>query len=461
MSTQSNLYELWAADPDPEAIKKRVKPGEQLSKHGDSTDWSTSMFGGSYNPDELGYEDYQAMLKDPQVKTGISFLINALLSKKYILTPTGEDTLDQEIELFVRTMIDSMQIPLRRVRKDLYSAISYGYSVAEVIYDYDEASRKIIVDRIKCIDIETLEDCFNYDDYGNLEGITQTVGEETIDLPVEKCLVYSFDEEFGNKYGQSILSQVYDNYYMKKQILKWYMVYIQKHEGPTLMGKAGPDTSADDLLDQLDGIKEGRQNMVVDQEDDVRILESSHRGEAFMTAITYHDTVIFRRFMIGSLIFGQAEASGSYAQSQTHMDSLKLFLDGLHEEIAAIFQELIKRVVDLNFNTERYPTFTFEPFTEKELLALFHEIKPLAEKFIVDPASEWFRQLISMIVEHYGEINIDWDEEDKRLEEKMQQMGMGGGTGPPGVRAPTDEEQGQIPGGLDIGQAITKAFGSK
>lgn len=157
-----NLMELWADDPgDTEEVKGKIKPGEQLSKHGEATDWSGSMFGGSYNPDELNFEDYQDMLKDPQVKTGISFLINALLSKKFIITPTGEDGQDKEIATFVKTMLDGMKIPMRRVRKDMYSAISYGYSVAEVIYDYEESSRRIVVDRVKSIDIETLEDCLS------------------------------------------------------------------------------------------------------------------------------------------------------------------------------------------------------------------------------------------------------------------------------------------------------------
>lgn len=398
---------------------KPIKIGEQLSKRSETYNWMTTMFGTSYNPDELDYQDYDEMLRDPQIKTGVGFLTTALLSKRYYITPASESDEDKEVAEFIERELENMQIPMRRVRKDLYTAIPYGYSVGELVFQLREMDNKITITKIKAIPIDTLQDCFKYDKYGDVEEVVQTVDNEEIEIPSDKCLIFSFDEQFGNKYGQSILSQIYDNYFMKSHILKWFMLYLQKHEGPTLVGKAGNNTGADELLSQLDGVKEGRQNIVIDKEDEVVVVESGHRGESFKEAITYHDTVIFRRFMIGSLLFGQAEASGSYAQSQTHFDTLKLFLDGVHEEMAIVFQEKIKMWVDMNFAVEDYPKFNFEEFNDKDLLGLLERLTPLAEKYIVDPASSWYRQLLKNVMEMYGDIKVedeDSEEEARPIE---------------------------------------------
>jgi hypothetical protein len=449
-----------------EAVKEpekrdKIRAGQQISKHSDGADWMVEMFGGDFNPDDLGYEEYDEMLKDPQIKTGISFLVSALLSKKPVITPGGESTQDEEVKTFLEDMLNNMSIPFRSIRKDMYTSLEYGYSVGEIIWDVPDSGSlqgKIIVDRVKSVPISTLENCFSYDEYGNLVEILQTVeGEdESIPLPVDKCLVYSFDERFGNKYGQSILSQVYDNYFMKSQILKWFAVYLQKHAGPTLVGKVGPESDAVDLLDQLDGIQEGRQNMVVEGDDDVSILESGRGGEQFLNAVQYHDAVIFRRFMIGTLIFGQAgDASGSYAQSQTHLDALKLFLDGVHEEIAGVLEGLVKRVVDMNFNVDKYPTFRFEPFTDKDLLMLLGVMSPLAEKLIVNPESKWFRDLITVIMEHYGDITIDEDEWGA-TGGGIPGGGMGGGVRPPTMVESTPVPT--MPGVSSVADKIRDSF---
>ena len=54
---------------------------------------------------------------------------------------------------------------------------------------------------------------------GDVEKVIQTVDDEEIEIPAEKCLIYTYDEKFGNRYGTSILDGVYDNWYQKQKIL--------------------------------------------------------------------------------------------------------------------------------------------------------------------------------------------------------------------------------------------------
>ena len=111
---------------------------------------------------------------------------------------------------------------------------------------------------------------------------------------------------------------------MKQKILSWYNVFLQKHEGPTLVGKTSNPMYKDLFREQLDEIREGRANITVGIEDDVSVLESAHRGEGFKEAINYHDTMIYRKMNIGTMILGQENGAGAYAQSHPQSNSYQL-----------------------------------------------------------------------------------------------------------------------------------------
>lgn len=411
--------------------------GGQRSKRVPSYHWIRDMFQGSYNPDDLDYTDYDEMLKDPQIKAAERLIIYSLLSRKFNVTPASEDPEDVEIADFVRENLTNLRTPFRQVRKDLYSAIPYGFSVSEVNYKYKEDQGRITIDTIRPIHISTIfHDCFDYDEYGDVIQVNQDIGTEVIPIPAEKCIIFAFDETFGNKYGKSILQSCYDNHFMKHQILIWAAVFLEKHEGPTIVGYESEVTAsnADEMQSNIDSIHEGTAGFVGKAGEKYEILESQHRGEAFMQFINYHDTMIFRAFMIGSLLLGQSEAKGgSYAQSQTHADTLNIFLDGVHMDLTSSIQEMIRTLVDLNFITDRYPKFEFELFTKKDLLGLLSALQPLADKFMIDPSSEWFHQLLKRIMEEYADIEVSdeimpgnqaflTEEEEEFIEEEGEEL---------------------------------------
>jgi len=323
-----------------------------------------------------------------------------------------EQTLNEEVADFVEDMLGDMKTTMRRIRKDIYTAIPYGFSISEIIYRYDDAKNQIVWDDVKSIDIETLDSCFVYNEYGDVESIRQYYGgiEGYVEIPPEKCLIYSFDEEFGNKYGRSILKQVYDHWFMKRKILKWYNIFLQKLQSPTLYGKIANPADESKMMDSLDQIKEGRTNMVTNIADELGLLETGQKGEGFQSAIAYHDTMIFRRFMIGSLILGQTEASGSYAQSKTHADVLATVLDGIHEDIASLFESKIKELVDMNYNVDKYPNFSFETVTDEDVIGLLNALQPYFQYGNISGDEQWFQDLVKEAVEQFTDVNVDFKE---------------------------------------------------
>lgn len=397
-----------------ETIDTRVKRvmTQELSKTS-LPGWMNQIYQSSYiNPSQLSINEYDEMLRDPQIKTAAQLLIYALLSREFYITPASDDDFDVEVAQFIEKQLKN--VGMRRVRREMYMAILYGYTVSEVVYTYVDTpdGGRIGIKKIKGLPLNTLRNCFKVDEYGDIQEVVQTpVGGGEIRIPVEKCLINTFDGVFGNHYGQSILEQVYNNYYMKKEILRWYLIFLQKHEGPTLAGRVGEGGDPDMLQANLDAIQEGSTNLIHGPNDEVYTIETQHRGEGFTNAIGYHDTVILRRFIIGSLLLGQQDGKGgSYAQSQTQFDVFNLFLDGIHEDMSIVFQGLVERLVDFNYNVEKYPKFNFESFTKQDLLSLLESLQPYVASFAVSTDSNWFKQLLKRVMEQYADITIEDDE---------------------------------------------------
>ena len=72
--------------------------------------------------------------------------------------------------------------------------------------------------------------------------------------------------------------------------------------------------------------------------------------EPQLTVVNTHTTVLG----------GTGGGSGAYAQSKTQYDTLAVFLDGIHADIAAELQMVLKKWVDMHYNdVDKYPTISF------------------------------------------------------------------------------------------------------
>lgn len=386
---------------------------QQLSRPEGS--WLDKMYGGTYksNPDDRTYTDYDEMYRtDPQIR-GVTNLINQLLlSRQLIITPMDDTPQAKEQAEFIEECLRDMDYPLRQVRADIYSAVQYGYSVSEIIYRAPtDTQSRITLRKIRPLDIETIQDCFRLDEEGDVEEILQTmIDGEDVKIPREKCLVYTHNERFGNPYGTSLYQSVYDNWYAKRKIIKWWNVFLQKHEGPTLVGKVGNPAFKDLFRDQLEEIREGRTQITIGMDDEVQVLESMHRGEGFQEAIRYHDTMILHGMNIGPLLIGQDQSTGSYSQSKTQENITFIYLDGLHEDIASEFEKLFKQLCKINFGEPLPPHVSFEPFEEKDLIGLLNALKPLIDNFTINPSENWVKELIGKTVEKYSDVTVPLDE---------------------------------------------------
>lgn len=358
------------------------------------------------------YKDYQKMMKDPQIKTGLNILTYFLLSREMKIVSASDSEEDKIATEFVQDCLKNMKTKTRQVRKNIYSAIKYGFSANEVVFTTNN-EKQIVIHGIYPIDMASLnhEKRFKFNkSSGDLEAIIQKDGDKEINIPIDKILLYSYDSEFNNPAGESILDTLYDTHYVKKRFEKWLAIFIEKHAGPTVVGKVSKESEPykDELREQLDEIRHGRTNMTIGENDDVVVLESQNKGDAFFNALERIDDTIFRTLFIGNLLLGQT-STGSYAQSQTQLTVTKMILDGIHEEVAIPWQELFDKITGFNFEGSLPPKVLFEKFEDKDILALLEALKPYFEDESLDNTSQWFKEMVASAIKELSGITVDKD----------------------------------------------------
>lgn len=344
--------------------------------------------------EKLDYETSKIILTDTQVAVGYDILKYLLSSKSWIVTGG-----DEEARAFIEEMFNNLDTELNEIVKYMVSAILYGFSVGENIYDLNTDGLIVLKDVLP-IHIKTLQnDPFVYDEEGNLIAIHQEWDGDAVDIPISKVLKYTFNDRFNTDYGNGVLQDFKPIIEDKLNINQWLMNFLEKFESPTLMGKTD-DFNRDYLINALNNVSDGLTNVVVGLDDDVDVLESSHRGETFFSALQFKDNQIFRRLYLGNLLLGDNSQTGTYAQSQTQFEFGQLVFDGILEEIANCIQkQIINPIIEANYgNKVTSPVIAFDKFTQGDYSKLLTDLKPLIDNTTIDIENQTIQEIISQYI---------------------------------------------------------------
>ncbi len=361
----------------------------------------------------VSYEQGKSILRDTQVSTGFEIIKYLLSSKQWILTDTNEDS---TIYDFIYDMLNNTQTELNTIVKQMTSALLWGFCVHELMFDVVDGH--IVITDIVPIHIKTLMNKpFVYDDDGELVAIHQVTSDGDVEIPINKVLLYSYNSLYDEKQGHGLLYDFLPIVEDKENVMDWLMTFAEKNESPTLYGKTDNPVSRDQLLDAFEDISDGTTGMVIGAEDDVGVLESSHRGETFFDILQYKDNQIFRRMFIGNLLLGDNSQTGTYAQSKTQLEFGSLVFDGILEEIANIFQEqVINPIVRFNYGNEaQAPIISFDKFTSGDLEKLFNIIKPLMDTGVLDSENTAVQESLALLFK--SEAGVEYVNEEEPITE--------------------------------------------
>ena len=365
--------------------------------------------------DKIPYETGVRIMMDTQVATGFDILKYILSSKQWVLIANENDTIG--VYDFINTMFFNMETELNEVVKQSITALPWGFSIHELLYDLNSDGKLIVKNAIP-IHIKTLQNQpFTYNEEGELVSIHQEYNGEDVEIPINKVLKYSFNANYDEDTGNGLLYDFIPIVEDKLNINNWLMTFLEKHESPTLYGKTSNPASRDAMLSAFDDIQDGTTGLVVGIEDEVGVLESSHRGETFFKTLQYKDNQIFRRYYLGNLLLGDNSQTGTYAQSQTQLEFGSLVFDGILEEIANCIQkQIINPIVEANYgDITLAPTISFDKFTSGDLTTLFNTIKPLIDTGVVDSENQAVQDSIALLFKK--ETGLNYTNETEPLNE--------------------------------------------
>ena len=373
----------------------------------------------------IPYKVGKSILRDTQVSTGFDILKYLLSSKEWILTNTNED--DSTVYDFIYEMLLNMDTELNTVVKQMTSAVLWGFNVHERIYDVRDGY--LVVKDLVPVHIKTLQNNpFVYDDDGELVAIHQQGNSVSVDIPINKVLLYSYNSLYDEKEGHGLLYDFLPIIEDKENLMDWLMTFAEKNGSPTLYGKTSNPTSRDELLLAFDEVADGTTGIAIGTEDEVGVLESSHKGETYFSTLQYKDNQIFRRMFIGNLLLGDNSQTGTYAQSQTQFEVTQQVYDGILEEIANVFQEqIINPIVEFNYGKGvKAPIISFDKFTSGDMEKLFNIVKPLIDAGVVDSENSAVQESLALLFK--SEAGVEYTNETEPIFEDFQIQPVNGET---------------------------------
>jgi len=348
------------------------------------------------NMDEIirrhGWNTYKDMRHDAQVKAALSFKKTLVAGRAFDVTPASDDPKDKEVAEFV-------QFALKRARfnqivKEAASAFEFGFSAAELVWKLGayQGQPAVLLDRMKFRDPKTMT--VMTDMHGNVTGFRQYGDRgELIDLPPRKMFHYAYNAEFGSPYGMSDLRSVYKNWWSKKFIIQFWNVFLERMGAP-IMAVKYPQGAPEELKSTLKKILQGlssKTEMLIPQGVEVELIEAQRAGQAgYRDALEYHDREISRGILVPALLgMSSDQQRGSDSQSRLHLRTLFKVTGMISDEIRdAAHEQIVKRLVDFNFDVTEYPEITWGDYGEFEMNEIIDAIRLMHSAGVLDMNQE-------------------------------------------------------------------------
>ena len=313
---------------------------------------------------QKGLEVYRDLKYDEQVKF-------CLLIKKFLILSAGWEVVGggEEERGFLTENLKSLDKSFSNILFQLMSALDYGFSVAELMWEKKEGKIWLKDVRVKF----PWDVGFSYDEYGNLVKLKISYEE----MPMNKFVIYSFMEQFGNKSGESDLKAAYNAWWFKNNIWKFWARHLERFGSPIVKGHVPPGSMKDESdkffaiinrLHHIVGVLLPRSK--TGEEFDFELVESKREGgQQFVSAIDNADARIARSLLIPQLFGSTKTGFGSYALGLQQFKVVYKFLTFISSSFAeeVVQRQIINRLLSYNFIKPDFPLFHFKPMEEEVL----------------------------------------------------------------------------------------------
>lgn len=409
----------------------------------------------SNNPDPVvrakSLKIYNEMYQDDQIKVCVDIRNQSRLSSGYEIKPGKEnDAYAQKMADFIKFILKRMSGNFETNLEEIYTAVGFGFSITEKVFDYIETGPAEWKGMIGLRALKTREPYyydFKIDAHGNPLGIVYTgthpnmsinvnspylvqdsfgrlimnpggvpasnINFGTFDnpFPMEKFVVYSYNQRFGNQYGRSDFLAAFKWWMMKKHGSKFWAIWLERYASPFIWAQykrdAGLKKKALDRIDDFIRNLSVRNGVRVSDAVELKSIEFSGTG-----ANAYEDSIeAYNRYIAHALLFpnllgftgsqGSGMSGGTYGLGQKHFDAFLWVLNKMGRDTSEtiVGEQIIKPLIQLNFgedDEELYPKFQFLSVDAEDIDLKTQSMARLAQYGLIDPNEDWVRDYMTL-----------------------------------------------------------------
>lgn len=431
-------------------IFKAKEKTEILTTHGvTGTDLQSGMITDEYNSDLQFPESikiYDEMRKsDGTVIAILRAIKQPLISAKWQIQAWGEDEFDKELADFITHNLFE-KIKFKHFLRESLGFLDFGFY-------YFEKNFEIVDGIIEWKDFAprlpkahylwgiTNEDWVDW----HPTGVTQQVNatdegktSQTLTIPWDKIILFSFEKEGNNFEGVSVLRNAYKHYYYKDLLYKVSSISSERYGVgiPVASVKSSMnEANKNKLVEFLKNIRSNEQSYWVYTDDamDVRIMtpEGSGVGSQIQTSIDHHDRKIYDSILAGFLNLTTGDG-GSNALSKDQSSFFLRGLQGTADFFIDTMNEHIRELINLNYkDVTVYPKLTVSDIGSISMDEQMTAIGSAVEKWLLDITPDdkaMIRDILKMprlTQEQMNQIEADkeaqWVIDQKKIDEKTKQ----------------------------------------
>lgn len=339
-----------------------------------------------YNPDDLlsrkGFDIYQRMMIDEQVKAVVRFKMAAVLSKGWELYYPDDSELPEEeraerirvFEAGIRNMGGSFKTGLQSVLRAMWQ----GFSITEkehCRYEY-RGKTWIGLKALMARPFDTFY--FETDDFGHVEELVQRVGgKPDRPVPLNRVVYLVHNADMDAHYGLSDLREAYRAYYSKDMIIRFQNIYLERLAGGAVFLEQGPESNIAVNSPEWLAIQQLLNNLststgaMLPKGVKANVFHPAATS-AFREAIEAYNLAIAKALLVPNLLgITETGQTGTYSQSQTQFEAFLWTLDemgsGLEE---CISEQVFKELGRANFADGEGPRFRMKPMSDSQREAL-------------------------------------------------------------------------------------------
>jgi phage gp29-like protein len=378
----------------------------------------------SYLPDpdpilrKLGADQtvYKDLLSDDQVGPLYNRRKNLTKSLDWYIEPG--DAGEIEVELCEKTLelLDSNGCKIKDIIDQTLNPIGFGYSVFEISYK-PLPNPLLGKEREQKMDVwlptsawEKPREWFFFDNKNQLrfrtsdnsEGIVIN-GPEADPAVAVKFILLQNNPTYENPYGDKALSRCFWPATMKRGGMKFFATHVEKYGMPYLFGKLPRGAKPEEHKHLLEKLTNMIQDAVATGPDDssLQIIESDKVSSAdlYDKFLQRCDNAISKA-ILGNALSTDIQQTGARAIGEVGAITIEGEISKTDRDFpTAFFNELFKRVIDLNLGTGKYPHFQVKELNDAKK-EFAERDKILSEAFL--SAGQKIKRTKEYLINNYG-----------------------------------------------------------